>query len=99
MKVYTNLETLERSSFVCRNEADGVRPAEKLSLQQLQRLRHAFTATLDSRGGARNTVKSSINLKEFHQVLKSTVGPHVDQTWVERFFSEVRRMKIVVWVR
>lgn len=76
---------------LCSDEADGVSPAEKLSPQDLHRLRNAFTAILDSRGGGRTRPKSGMNLKEFHQALGSVIGPHIDETWVERFFDEVRR--------
>lgn len=96
IKASTSLETFKRSSFVCSDEANGVSPAEKMSPQHLQRLRNAFAAILDSRGGARNRAKSGINSKEFHQVLKSAIGPHIYQTWVERFFNEVRRMKLTL---
>lgn len=94
IKASTNSETFERSSFVCSDEANEVSPAEKLSPKHLQCLRNAFIAILDSKGSARNTAESGINLKESHQVLKSAVGPHIDQMWVERFFNELRRMKL-----
>lgn len=34
-----------------------------------------------------------MKLEEFQEVLRSVVGPDVEDTWVERFFSEVRRYK------
>ena len=32
-------------------------------------------------------------MEEFKEVLRSVVGPDVEDTWVERFFNEVRRYK------
>lgn len=32
-----------------------------------------------------------MKIKEFREVLRSVIGPDIEDAWVERFFSEVRR--------
>ncbi|KAI3365604.1 hypothetical protein L3Q82_010679, partial [Scortum barcoo] len=81
--------------------ACGVSPAERLSPEHLQLLRNAFTCpkagaeihenrpkgrSLRNRGG---NEELGMKLEEFHQVLRSVIGPDVEDVWVERFFSEV----------
>lgn len=34
-----------------------------------------------------------INFEEFRKVLRSVIGPDIEDTWVQRFFNEVRRSK------
>lgn len=34
-----------------------------------------------------------INFEEFRKVLRSVIGPDIEDTWVQRFFNEVRRNK------
>lgn len=93
-------KAIKKIFSLCSDEADGVSPAEKLSPQHLQHLRNAFTATLDSKAVATNRVRSGINLKEFDQVLRSIMGPRIDQTWVKKFFDEVNEAQtetLVMW--
>lgn len=93
-------KAIKKIFALCSDEADGVSPAEKLSPQHLQHLRNAFTAILDSKAAATNRAKSGIHLKEFHQVLRSIMGPQIDQTWVKEFFDEVNEAQtetLVMW--
>ncbi|XP_023285017.1 WD repeat-containing protein 49-like [Seriola lalandi dorsalis] len=81
--------------------ACGVSPAEKLSPEHLQLLRNAFTSPKagvqihenrpsgrsgKNRGG---NEERGMKLEEFREVLRSVIGPDIEDTWVERFFSEV----------
>ncbi|KAM3591772.1 uncharacterized protein V6R79_007053 [Siganus canaliculatus] len=76
--------------------AYGVSPAEKLSPDDLQLLKNAFTCP---RAGAQlpgsrldrgdGNVEHGMNLDQFREVLRSVMGPDIEDTWVERFFSEV----------
>ncbi|XP_022598764.1 WD repeat-containing protein on Y chromosome-like isoform X2 [Seriola dumerili] len=81
--------------------ACGVSPAEKLSPEHLQLLRNAFTSPKaavqihenrpsgrsgKNRGG---NEERGMELEEFREVLRSVIGPDIEDTWVERFFSEV----------
>lgn len=82
----------------CSDKASGVSPAEKLSPEHLQLLRNAFTAarrqTHENRRGARNkggTEKSGFCFEDFREVLRSVIDPNIEDVWIERFFSEVRR--------
>lgn len=34
-----------------------------------------------------------MKLEEFKDVLRSVIGPDIEDTWVERFFSEVKTNK------
>lgn len=36
-----------------------------------------------------------MKLEEFREALRSVIGPDIEDMWVERFFSEVRRNKDV----
>ncbi|XP_059180010.1 WD repeat-containing protein on Y chromosome [Centropristis striata] len=81
--------------------ACGVSPAEKLTPDHLQLLRNAFShpkagaqihenrpkGRSGKNGGGHE--ESGLKLGEFHEVLRSVVGPDVEDEWVERFFSEV----------
>ncbi|KAM9336618.1 cilia- and flagella-associated protein 337 [Symphorus nematophorus] len=81
--------------------ASGVSPAEKLSPEHLQLLRNAFTCPKTgvhkhearlkgrserNRGG---NEKHGMNFEEFREVLRSVIDTDIEDTWVERFFSEV----------
>lgn len=87
----------------CSDPAGGVSPAEKLSPEHLQLLRNAFTGAgvrthenRPNRRSARNRGENEergIHFEEFREVLRSVIGPDIEDTWVERFFSEVRRNK------
>ncbi|XP_030610137.1 WD repeat-containing protein 49-like [Archocentrus centrarchus] len=78
--------------------ACGVSPAEKLSPEQLQLLRNAFThskAGLQTQenkpkgriGGA--SEERGLKFEEFGDILKSVIGPNIEDTWCKRFFDEV----------
>ncbi|XP_034427163.1 WD repeat-containing protein on Y chromosome isoform X2 [Hippoglossus hippoglossus] len=81
----------------------GVSPAEKLSPEQLKLLRDAFTVTPragepqiheDRPSGRRRKNRGGneergMTFEEFLQVLRTVIGPDIEDTWVERFFSEV----------
>ncbi|KAA8581745.1 hypothetical protein FQN60_003326, partial [Etheostoma spectabile] len=81
--------------------AFGVSAAEKLTPEHLQLLRNAFNRSEDEaqihenmskgRSGRNRGGKEEHGMKfeEFREVLRSVVGPDVEDTWVERFFSEV----------
>ncbi|XP_049916588.1 WD repeat-containing protein on Y chromosome isoform X3 [Epinephelus moara] len=81
--------------------ACGVSPAEKLSPEHLQHLRNAFThpkagaQTHENRPKGRSrrnrggNEEHGMKFEEFRDVLRSVVGPDVEDTWVERFFGEV----------
>ncbi|XP_071319390.1 cilia- and flagella-associated protein 337 isoform X1 [Trachinotus anak] len=81
--------------------ACGVSPAEKLSPEHLQLLRNAFTAPKagvrirEDRPSGRSGKKRGGNeehgmkFEEFREVLRSVIGSDIEDTWVERFFSEV----------
>ena len=82
----------------CSDKASGVSPAEKLSPGHLQLLRNAFTASRgqahENRGGTKNkggSEESGFCFKEFREVVRSATDPNIEDTWIERFFSEVRR--------
>uniref|UniRef100_UPI0037E9BE00 cilia- and flagella-associated protein 337 n=1 Tax=Semicossyphus pulcher TaxID=241346 RepID=UPI0037E9BE00 len=75
----------------------GVSPAEKLTTTHLQLLRNAFTCPKTGvqvhenspnkrRGG---NEERGMKLEEFQEVLRSVMGPDIEDTWVKRFFSEV----------
>lgn len=90
----------------CSDPACGVSPAEKLSPEHLQLLRNAFTCPKDglqmheNRLSVRNkggNEEHGMKLEEFREVLRSVVGPDIEDTWVERFFSEVRRNNMSLW--
>lgn len=45
-----------------------------------------------NRRSARNRGEEhGLHLEAFREVLRSVIGPDIEDTWVERFFSEVRR--------
>nr|XP_020461736.1 WD repeat-containing protein 49-like isoform X2 [Monopterus albus] len=81
--------------------ACGVSPAEKLSPEHMQRLRNAFTGAKagvqiqEDRPNGRSTSnrgankEHGMNLEEFRDILRSVIGPDFEDTWAERFFSEV----------
>ncbi|XP_026034713.1 WD repeat-containing protein on Y chromosome [Astatotilapia calliptera] len=78
--------------------ACGVSPAEKLSPEHLQLLRNAFTcskAGLETqehklKGSNRGTSEErGLTFEEFWDVLKSVIGPNIEDTWCKRFFYEV----------
>ncbi|XP_070783771.1 cilia- and flagella-associated protein 337 [Enoplosus armatus] len=81
--------------------ASGVSPAEKLSPEHLQLLRNAFTCPKagaqtrenrpNIRSGRSRGAHEELGMKfeEFREVLRSVIGPDIEDTWVERFFSEV----------
>ncbi|KAM9425879.1 cilia- and flagella-associated protein 337-like [Pholidichthys leucotaenia] len=73
--------------------AVGVSPAEKLSLEQLQLLRNAFTSPKDEQHtretGAKGREEHGMNLEEFQEVLRSVIGADIEDSWVKRFFTEV----------
>lgn len=89
----------------CSDPACGVSPAEKLTPEHLQLLRNAFTSPKAGAQMHENRPKGrsgrnrggneerGMKFEEFREVLRSVVGPDVEDTWVERFFSEVRRNK------
>ncbi|KAJ4940302.1 hypothetical protein JOQ06_026611 [Pogonophryne albipinna] len=81
--------------------ACGVSPPEKLTPEHLQLLRNAFTRqqaeeqTHEERPKGRSVRSRGRNeergmkLEKFREVMRSVVGPDVEDSWVERFFSEV----------
>ncbi|XP_074477193.1 cilia- and flagella-associated protein 337 isoform X2 [Sebastes fasciatus] len=81
--------------------ACGVSPAEKLTPEHLQLLRNAFTSPKAGAQMHENRPKGrsgrnrggneerGMKFEEFREVLRSVVGPDVEDMWVERFFSEV----------
>ncbi|XP_039991300.1 WD repeat-containing protein on Y chromosome isoform X2 [Xiphias gladius] len=78
--------------------ACGVSPAEKLSPDHLQLLRNAFMSpkagvqTHENRQSGKNRGRNEehgMKFQEFREVLRSVIGPDIEDTWVERFFSEV----------
>ncbi|XP_032358041.1 WD repeat-containing protein 49 isoform X1 [Etheostoma spectabile] len=93
-------ETEVPHSRIC-DPAFGVSAAEKLTPEHLQLLRNAFNRSEDEaqihenmskgRSGRNRGGKEEHGMKfeEFREVLRSVVGPDVEDTWVERFFSEV----------
>ncbi|XP_058476457.1 WD repeat-containing protein on Y chromosome [Solea solea] len=78
--------------------ACGVSPAEKLSPEHLKLLRNAFTnpsktaaqihnnRSTKTRGGDE---ERGLKFEEFRDVLRTVIGPDVEDTWVQRFFWEV----------
>lgn len=88
---------------ICSDPACGVSPAEKLSPDQLNLLRNAFTGAREQtcekslcRKNARNRrgdEKQGMEFDEFRDVLRSVIGPDIEDMWVEKFFMEVRRNK------
>lgn len=98
-----NLPLNDHGTSFCSDPAGGVSPAEKLSPEHLQLLRNAFTGAgvrthenRPNRRSARNRGENEergIHFEEFREVLRSVIGPDIEDTWVERFFSEVRRNK------
>lgn len=90
---------------LCSDPACGVSPAEKLSPEHLQLLRNAFTSPKagawiqENRRSGRSGKKKGGNeeqgmkFEEFREVLRTVIGPDIEDTWVERFFSEVNRNK------
>lgn len=87
----------------CSDPACGVSPAEKLSPEHLQLLRNAFTcskAGLETqehklKGSNRGTSEEhGLTFEEFWDVLKSVIGPNIEDTWCKRFFDEVKSNKV-----
>ncbi|XP_034070180.1 WD repeat-containing protein on Y chromosome isoform X1 [Gymnodraco acuticeps] len=93
-------ETEVTHSRFC-DPACGVSPPEKLTPEHLQLLRNAFTRqqaeeqTHEERPKGRSVRSRGRNeergmkLEKFREVMRSVVGPDVEDSWVERFFSEV----------
>ncbi|GLD57556.1 WD repeat-containing protein on Y chromosome-like protein [Lates japonicus] len=93
-------ETEVPHSRIC-DPACGVSPAEKLSPEHLQLLKNAFTSPKarariqENRWSGRSGKKRGGNeeqgmkFEEFREVLRTVIGPDIEDTWVERFFSEV----------
>lgn len=87
---------------LCSDPACGVSPAERLSPEHLQLLRNAFThseAGLHTQENKPNRRKMSeehgLKCEEFGDVLKSVIGPNIEDTWCKRFFNEVNKKKIL----
>ncbi|KAK2820770.1 hypothetical protein Q5P01_023729 [Channa striata] len=84
-----------------RDPTCGVSPAEKLSPEQLQLLRNAFTCAEAEEKNDEETPNEwskskswtrkerGMNLGEFLDVLRSVIGSDIEDTWAERFFNEV----------
>ncbi|KAG7226387.1 hypothetical protein INR49_013798 [Caranx melampygus] len=93
-------ETEVPHSRLC-DPACGVSPAEKLNPEHLQLLRNAFTSPKTRAqiheqrpgGGSRKNrgenEEHGMKFEEFREVMRSVIGPDIEDTWVERFFSEV----------
>ncbi|KAK9529892.1 hypothetical protein VZT92_011441 [Zoarces viviparus] len=88
-------ETEIPHSRLC-DPASGVSPAEKLTIEHLQLLRNAFSCPKagpqiheDRPKGSRGNEGHGMKFQEFREVLRSVIGPDVEDTWVERFFGEV----------
>ncbi|XP_075314367.1 cilia- and flagella-associated protein 337 [Odontesthes bonariensis] len=78
--------------------ACGASPAEKLNPEHLYLLRNAFTSPKAGLQTQANRLKGrhrsggeepGIKLQEFREVLRTVVGPSIEDSWVDRFFSEV----------
>lgn len=80
--------------------ACGVSPAEKLSPEHLQLLRNAFTSPKTrvhihggkSRRNRGENGERGMKFEEFQEVLRSVIGPDIEDLWVERFFNEVNTL-------
>ncbi|XP_047464109.1 WD repeat-containing protein 49-like isoform X3 [Mugil cephalus] len=81
-----------------RDPACGVSPAEKLSPEHLELLRNAFTCPKSGPQKQEKSLKGrdkggseehGMKFEEFREVLRSVIGPDIQDAWVERFFSEV----------
>lgn len=79
--------------------ARGVSPAETLSPEHLQLLSNAFTCAeaeetrLHGRSSSNRRERSKergMTFEDFRDVLRSVIGPDVEDAWVERFFNEVK---------
>lgn len=92
----------DRCSCSRSDKADRISPAEKLSPEHLQLLRDAFSGlrmdvSSQNKRRARNRGKNKecgMNFEQFHELLRSVMGPDLDDMWVDRFFSEVRRNEV-----
>lgn len=86
----------------CSDPACGVSPAEELTPEHLKLLRDAFTCAgaeaqikenipngMRRSNRGKKSEEREMNLGEFTDVLRSVIGPDIEDTWVERFFSEV----------
>uniref|UniRef100_A0A1A7ZAZ8 Si:dkey-202c14.3 n=1 Tax=Nothobranchius furzeri TaxID=105023 RepID=A0A1A7ZAZ8_NOTFU len=79
-----------------RHPADSSSAADKLRPEHMQLLRDAFICPKarpqaqhpKTEGGNRDE-EPGLMLGEFQELLRSVVGPSADESWVERFFSEV----------
>lgn len=86
---------------MCSDQAGGVSPAEMLSPEHLLLLRNAFTGTgtqTHPNGPNRRSARRrrgdgerGVYFKEFREVLRSVIGPDIEDEWIERFFNEVRK--------
>lgn len=86
---------------LCSDQAGGVSPAERLSPEHLLLLRNAFTGTgtqTHPNGPNRRSARRrrgdgerGVDFKEFREVLRSVIGPDIEDEWIERFFNEVRK--------
>ncbi|XP_024913730.1 WD repeat-containing protein 49 isoform X3 [Cynoglossus semilaevis] len=88
-------ETEVQHSRFC-DPACGPSPAEKLTPQHLKLLRDAFTRPRPAaqkhdriRKSRRADVEDGVRFEEFQQVLRTVIGPDIEDTWVDRFFCEV----------
>lgn len=86
----------------CSDPACGPSPAEKLTPQHLKLLRDAFTRPRPAaqkhdriRKSRRADVEDGVRFEEFQQVLRTVIGPDIEDTWVDRFFCEVVWSNIV----
>ncbi|XP_075890706.1 cilia- and flagella-associated protein 337-like isoform X3 [Nelusetta ayraudi] len=90
------------------DQAGGVSPAERLSPEHLLLLRNAFTGTgtqthpngpnRSSARRRRGDGERGVYFKEFREVLRSVIGPDIEDEWIERFFNEREPMVRVVAV-
>ncbi|XP_041828940.1 WD repeat-containing protein 49 [Melanotaenia boesemani] len=73
--------------------AYGASPAEKLTPEHLHLLRKAFICQKAGKMAQTNkkgrNEEIGIKFEEFREVLRTVISPSIDDSWVERFFSEV----------
>lgn len=88
--------------LLCSDPICGVSPAERLTTNHLQLLRNAFTCPKAKTQFHENRSKKrgekeeqGMRLEEFGETMMSVMGPDIEDEWVERFFSEVRRYNFV----
>lgn len=88
---------------VCSDEAGGVSPAERLSPEHLLLLRNALTRSgtqAHPNGPNRRRARRrrgdgerGVHFAEFREVLRSVIGPEIEDEWIERFFNEVSQIR------